>query len=389
MNKDIIEVSVKGLNLSLFLSRVMSLDMSISSLYRKSDKEIRFKICFQDFKKIKKAKFARFYTIKVVNKFGLKNIIFNAFKYSGLILGIGLGFLCFWYSSIFISSVNILSDNTPHVCENHENCIFKSYNLDNIKTYLESIGVKKGEKVSTIHAMDIERKLVSKFDAISACSINSIGTKLNITLHEAKLDSTHTKDTLDIIAPDNLQLKSVTVSRGTPQVKAGDIVKKGQVLVKSINNEPAIASINATLFYKTGLVYSEHQVSLVSTGNYITKSYIECLGLEIFKDKDMNSPYIYYDISTQSKVITSNLFLPIKLVTVKITELEEKQIIIPIQEKRAELEAELNNNFIKDMNGELPSSYKSRYVLTKIADGVYLLDCYVEYDTIISNKIHV
>lgn len=389
MNKDIIEVSVKGLNLSLFLSRVMSLDVTISSLYRKSDKEIRFKICFQDFKKIKKAKFARFYTIKVVNKLGLKNIIFNAFKYCGLVLGIGLGFLCFWYSSIFISSVNILSDNTPHVCENNENCIFNSNNLDNIKTYLESLGVKKGEKISTIHAMDIERKLVSKFDAISACSINSIGTKLEITLHEAKLDSMHSNNILDIIAPENLKVQSVTTSRGLPQVKAGDIVKKGQVLVKSINNEPAIASINATLFYKTGLVYSEHQVSLESTGNYITKSYIECLGLEIFKEKDINIPYIYYEVSTQSKVINSNLFLPIKIVTIKIKELQETQSVIPIEEKRNELEAELNNNFIKDMNGELPSSYKSRYVLTKITDGVFLLDCYVEYDTIISNKIHV
>lgn len=388
MNNSFVVVSVKGVNLSLFLESINHENLSVFELQKISKKEIRFKIKKSEFSKLKKSKIYKFYSVKVIREHGIKQITLRFFKYSGLVFGILLGFVCFWYSSLFISDIEILNDSIIHSCDNGENCIFVKKNQDKFKSYLEDIGVKTGEKVSKINALDIERKLVSKFEMLSACTIDITGTKLKITLHEAKLDSLHEKDTINIIAPENAKIISMNVSRGTPLVKAGDIVKKGQTLVLGEDGKSAIASIDVVLYYKFGKVYSENSVALVETGNVKSVSYLECKGLEILKPKDINAPFVYYETIKTSTLLNENLIVPINFITITFKEMQEVNQNIPIESKRQELESELRFEFEQAMGENLPTSYTSRFVLTKIADGVYLLDCYIECDTIISNKTH-
>lgn len=384
MKKLFIKIRIKGLNLDKLIYEITNLNIPIFELQRENHASITIKTSKEGLKKIKSLKTIKFYSLKVLKVRNTYFAIKRMVSYLGILLGCIIPFLMFYAVSLNITNIDIVNNSSEHICNNGEKCIFSQNNISELAVYFDEIGLKIGNKVSSINPLEVERKIVAKFESVSSVTINKVGTHIKIELHEAQVEDNLKHNSLDIIAPENLKVLHINVSRGTPKVKAGDIVQKGQVLVKADGNKRAIAVVEATLYYKSSKVFCENQVVLRETGNQIKSSYISACGLDVFK-KDIKSPYVYFDTIVEDKLVNDNLFFPLKVVTVTIKEMKEVSVFVDFNLVRRDLEYELLQKQEEIIGKDITEPLTSSFVVTNIADGVYLLDCYTEVFKIISS----
>jgi similar to stage IV sporulation protein len=135
--------------------------------------------------------------------------------------------------------------------------------------YLESIGVKNGCRTACIDCNDIEKRMREDFDEITWVAAAVKGNHLYISIKEndsfeGEIKSTEIPE--NIIASDDGTIESIITRSGTPLVKKGDNVEKGQVLVSGVVNicddsGEVIAkrgvTADADVLIKTEMIYSD------------------------------------------------------------------------------------------------------------------------------------
>ena len=72
--------------------------------------------------------------------------------------------------------------------------------------------------------------------------------------------------------------------------------------------------------------------------------------------------------------------------TITFVEKQKVEKFISVDSVKNEIFENLREKTQDQMGVYLKDKYSSKYILTKIADGVYLLDCYSEVFTIINNN---
>lgn len=142
-------------------------------------------------------------------------------------LGFLLSMLFVGYSSLFIWDIDITGNDI--------------YTTEELTSYLVQNGFHLGIKKKQIDCNALEMELRERFDEISwiSCCIN--GTQLSISLKEAEETQANSSvDTqaapCDIVATSDATIQSIVVQNGTPLVKEGDTVKKGDVLISGAVN---------------------------------------------------------------------------------------------------------------------------------------------------------
>jgi len=370
----IVTIFVKGLNLDKFINAVVKDEVPLIEIIKVSPRVIRIKTTIHGYEIIKNHKISRFYTIRLKHVWGVKQKLLQVLKYSGVMAGIILSFLLFFLSTRVVTNVVLVKDE-KHICGNGSKCIFEDSNQKELCMYLKAIGVENGKNMNSIIPSSIERQIVAKFESVSSCTVTKSGTKVWVELHEGQVESSDEKG-LDIIAPENAKILSMKVSSGEPQVKAGDVVTKGTILVKGVNGQKAMATINMNLYLVSNKLYFENQIELEDTGNKIVESYFSVLGKDVLK-KNLSISQNLYRIECETKDLTRGLFVPVRLVIVTYYEQKPVEKCISIQEKRDELQSELQTQVkkIAQMYGE-NISYK--FIETDMGGGCYLLDCYAE-----------
>ena len=383
MKKTYVDFEVHDLNLNKFLSRLQDLNISVIKAKKPSSKLLKCRVSILDYEKILADEKLNSFNILLKRKVGIKELLLRSINVVGAVVGALLSFIMFFLSVQRVTSINIIKE-ANHVCGNRQECIFTEENKLELETYLEAIGVSVGVNKNDINPREIERKLMAKFNSISACTIEKIGTIINIKVFEAELENSSVSTSgLDIIAPENMKISKMIVSRGKARVKAGDIAKKGQVLVSGVDGKKAMATIEGTVYYRSSMSFSESKNQLVRTGNKKTYSYISLLGAEIFKTEE-NHGFIYAETETNTKYSSYNLFLPLKVISTTYYELENRIVKIPFEDEKDELFSKLRAEAVSKVKGQLPDEYQARFIVTNLENGLYLLDCYVEIFTIIN-----
>ncbi|MDD2979225.1 MAG: sporulation protein YqfD [Hespellia sp.] len=107
-----------------------------------------------------------------------------------------------------------------------------------IEHYLAELNIKPGIRMQSIHCQTIVAKLRTEFPDIVWVSASINGTKLLIQIKEndtaGSIISTDTdQEPCDLVAQKDGVILSMITRAGTPQVKVGDSVQKGQLLVSS------------------------------------------------------------------------------------------------------------------------------------------------------------
>ena len=99
----------------------------------------------------------------------------------------------------------------------------------------EEMGVKPGVWKRGVDTAEITNALLIRFSDISWVSVGIKGTDVTIKLAETieKAERIDRETPCDIVASADGVIVQITAERGTPKVKPGDVVKKGDVLISS------------------------------------------------------------------------------------------------------------------------------------------------------------
>jgi len=106
---------------------------------------------------------------------------------------------------------------------------------EEILSACENMGMKPGTWKRSVDPEFVTKELLSQFSDISWVSVGMDGTRVRIRLAETieKAEMIDRVTPCDIVASADGVIVQITAERGTPEVQAGDVVKKGDILISS------------------------------------------------------------------------------------------------------------------------------------------------------------
>lgn len=183
--------------------------------------------------------------INLIKKIGLPFFYEKNKNRNGILVGMIILFLSIKISSLYIWKVNVVGD--------------ENLNHQEILNIANQNGVFIGAKKNKLDAKIINQNIMSKISDISWISLNIEGSVANILVKgrekEPKFDDNLPQN---IKADCNAKIIRMETFSGTPMVKIGDAVLKGQILVSSLvvdsNGNETNVHANANVW---GEVYEE------------------------------------------------------------------------------------------------------------------------------------
>lgn len=182
----------------------------------------------------------------IVKRFGMPFFVHKMFKHKGFLLGICLFAAIVYTLSLFIWDITLEGNHT--------------YTEDIIFKYLREIQVEPGVMKRKLSCQDIEASIRKKYPDIGWVSAEIKGTKLNLKIVETNMPVPYDTSTTPchLVASHDGVVYSIITRQGTPMVKKGSAVKKGDIIVSGvidiildnaevINKEPVVADADVLL----------------------------------------------------------------------------------------------------------------------------------------------
>lgn len=250
--------------------------------------------------------------VTVLDAYGLPVILKKAAVHKFFFFGLLSAVLIIFALSRYIWAVE--------VCGN------SFYTDEMLSAYLAEIGAGAGSLKRHIVPSEVEENIRLKYPRISWVSARITGTKLMLDIEEGQPDmKMPDADTGDLCAPYSGTVVSMITRAGTPLVKKGDIVKKGDVLVAAgmdicgddgtvVKTVPAAADADIVLRVRFAVDrrYDRHYIKKNDAGE-AKKSYAIHLFGHTFTVPDMSrSAMSDYDETVEYKVfrLTEDFYLP-------------------------------------------------------------------------------
>ena len=166
-----------------------------------------------------------FVDIKIIKKSGVPFIVKKYKKRYGMIFGAVLFVLIQFLLSFFIWDIS--------VCGN------SNIEAEEILNLANELGVKNGVLKSSINTNLLENHILDEFPSISWASVNLTGSRLNLEVKEKTTppELVPLDNPCNIISDSDAQIVRLEIYKGTPEVKVGDAVAKGQILVNGITED--------------------------------------------------------------------------------------------------------------------------------------------------------
>ncbi len=213
-------IEVVGFSKERFLNLVVNKDIYIWDIEQKNN-SLQMKVSVKGYRELKVLWRKASVKVKIIKKVGVP---FYAYKYrKRKVLSIGiLAFIITLYAmSSFVWKISI---NGNERVSNEE-----------IISFLNDNNIDVGSLKYKISPPLIENKLMQKFEDFSWVSLRKKGTTLEILIAEniQKKEIVDRNTPVEIIAKKDGIIDSIATSEGDAIVNIGDVVKKGDVLVKS------------------------------------------------------------------------------------------------------------------------------------------------------------
>lgn len=267
-----------------------------------------------DFLKLKDIRSKTGMKIRILQRKGIRFLLFKYRKHYSFAIGIILACIILKLCSVYIWDI-AFEGNVAYT----DSVLLKQ---------LKDISVTPGLMIKDINCDYIESILRSKYNNITWVSAEIRGTRLIIHIKEN--DSTVTEvenstDGRDIVATENGVVTSIITRNGTPLVKVGDTVEKGQMLVSGVvpvHNDSGdtigkyYVSSDADIYINTTLLYTDKLEKEYEYKNYTgrkTKYFIIGFAQNNFEIGFMPVKYNEEDIVTDTNVwkLTDSFYLPI------------------------------------------------------------------------------
>lgn len=314
-----IRVTVEGYYIERFINICTTNKILIWNLKREKGVKLHLNIGIDDFYKaievVKKVKCK----IKIEKKRGIPFIINKYRKRKAFLLSLIIILIGLYISSNYVWNIEIIVEDNLQV--------------DNIEEDIKTVGLVTGMKKSKVNIEEIVNKIRLKRNDISWIGINLKGTNAIVKVVKAKNapEIIDEKEYCNIIAKKGGTITKIIAQNGTAQVKVGDKVETGQILIKGtmegnytgIRYVHSLGEVKAVVQYtKTDKIYRKEEEN-IETGKKETKYKINFNKFQINFYKTLSKFKIYDTIEEEKKFkIFSNLYLPISVIKITNTELE-------------------------------------------------------------------
>lgn len=161
--------------------------------------------------------------VRVCKRVGMAFTVFKYRKHYSFVVGMLVACILITVWSKFVWDITFVGNS--------------KYTEGVLLEYLNSTGIYAGMLLKDINCADIEAGIRNQYNEITWVSAKISGTKLEINIKENDVLGTgivaEAKER-DIVASEAGIVHSIITRKGTPLVKAGDKVEKGQILVSGV-----------------------------------------------------------------------------------------------------------------------------------------------------------
>lgn len=242
---------------------------------------IVFEMELKDYKLVEEISRKTNTKVKIINRRGAAFFVLRFRRRAALFFGSILFVLMLYVFSLFIWGVEITGDKTLSPYE--------------LRTELKTLGVKAGIRKSSIDVYSLEEKLLKNNDNIMWIRIRIEGSKLKVVAKERQSPpkDNENKEPCNLVALRDGQVDRVYTKSGEALVKSGDMVKKGQILVKG-DTTHGEGKVIAKTFYEKSKEINLREVKRTRTGNKSSSIYITVGGKKLYL-KNYANKYEKYD----------------------------------------------------------------------------------------------
>ena len=291
---------------------------------------IYFSVARSDFKRLRTPLRRSGIRLHIIKKHGIISFSQNNKNKVSALIGAVVFLALLWFLSGRIWVIQVIGN--------------QSFSSDEIVSLCEDFGVKTGMKRTDINSAYLKNRVLAKTDRLGFISFNVIGSKLEIEVDEIEKPQTTAKFPCNLVASEDGVVKSIMVYEGTPAVKVGDGVKKGDLLISGVRKRvdgvenfvcasgEIICTVEKSITESTPLSFTENR----RDKNYITQNTLNFFGVSI----PLNFGLDKGQYETETKVntllvggvslpisITENRYFKVQSTVVNLTSESAKQML--------------------------------------------------------------
>lgn len=161
--------------------------------------------------------------VRITKKIGIPFLMFKYRKHYSFLVGILLSCGILYLCGLFVWNISFTGNS--------------KYTNSMLLKFLRSMGVYSGMQIDKVDCDNIESSIRNEYSDITWVSAEISGTRLIVHIKEndvATVTDNGEDSPRDIIASENGVVHSIITRKGTPMVKVGDNVEKGQILVSGV-----------------------------------------------------------------------------------------------------------------------------------------------------------
>ena len=306
-----VNIVVEGFYIEKFINICRKSGIKLGNLKREKTTLIKVSVPVKDFKETAKIAKKSKCKIKIKQKKGIPFILnkYKKRKIFAIALIVMLAMLVIL--SKFIWNIEIIGN--------------EKISKQEIMQIVNENGLQTGKLKKKIDAKQIVESIRMKRNDISWVGIKISGTNVKIEIVESDIPPQiiNKDEYCDIIATEDAMIVKASSQNGTLQVKEGDIVKKGSILISGYLEGKytgkryvhATGEVTGKVWYKENVKMYYKQTVETRTGNNEKKYSLGINNFVINFYKKLSKFEIYDTIRTEKKLkISSNFYLPINLI---------------------------------------------------------------------------
>ena len=362
-----VRITIEGYYIERFINICTTNKITIWNLKRDKNVKLEMNVRIKDFKDIIKIAKKTKCKVKINNKKGLPFLLnkYKKRKIFAILLILIISIILF--TSNFVWNIEVKEENGQY--------------LENIIQDLNEAGLTTGQWKNKINTKDIINKIRLKRNDIAWIGIELKGTNVIVKVKKAdeKPSIVNENEYCNIVSNKNGVITKINAQNGTANVKVGDIVNEGTVLIAGwmegkytgLNYVHAKGEVKAKVWYTKSEKIEYNQTIKEETGNIEKKYSIKLNNFKINFKKGV-SKFKFYDTITSEKKfrIFSDFYLPISIEEITYKELEEKQKKYTAEEAK--------NIGIKDLQQQLDEEIKNKENIVNKNINAYEYENYVE-----------
>ena len=343
-----LRIIVEGYYIERFINICRNQNYMMWNLKKLNDINIALNIEIKHFREICKIAKKTQCKIRIKAKRGLPFLLNKYKKRKLFVLFLILVLGIIFFSSHFVWNIEIIEEN--------------GLAIENIMEDIQEAGLKTGILKNDVDTKEIINKVRLERDDIAWMGIELKGTNAIVRLVKAeeKPEIIDEDEYCNIVSNKNGVITKINAQDGTANVKVGDTVSVGDVLINGwmdgkytgIRYVHAKGEVEARVWYTMNKTIPYKTTEKQYTGNIETNYGIKINNFKINFPKGVSKFEFYDTIETENKIkLFSNFYLPISVVKTTHEEYGEVQKTysmeeakkIGIQEIEEELESQIEN----------------------------------------------